>query len=84
MKSEEIINGWKDERSQIEVGQNFTEKVMSQVYLYEQKKKKLSFDMQRFVAVICGHPLVKAGMVAAGIIAGFIRMAFTVYVFLRT
>lgn len=84
MKSEKIINSWKDQRNQIEVGENFTDKVMNQVYQYEQKKKKPLLDMQRFVDVIYAHPLAKVGMVAAGVVAGFIRMAFTVYMFLGT
>jgi hypothetical protein len=84
MKTEEIINGWKYRKSQIEVGQNFTEKVMNQIYQYEQKKRKPLFDVQWLIELICAHPLAKTGMVAVSVIAGFIRMAFTVYVFLRT
>lgn len=84
MKSKELYDNWKKQRSQIEVGQNFTEKVMSQVYQYEQTKPKPLFDMQRLFEFISAHPLAKAGLIVAGAVAGFIRMAFTIYVFLGT
>ncbi len=84
MKSEEIYNAWKEQKSQVEIEKNFTDKVMNQVYIYEQNRRKPLFDVQRFFELISAHPLVKAGMIAAGVIAGFIRMAFTVYVFLGT
>ena len=81
MKNEQLYDDWKKQRNQVEVGDNFTEKVMHQVYQYEQKKKKPLLDMQRFVEAVYAHPLAKAGMVFAGVIAGFIRMSFTIYVF---
>ena len=84
MKSEQLYDDWKKQRSQIEIGHDFTEKVMKQVYEYEQKKAKPLFDVQWLVEFISAHPLAKTVMVAAGVIAGFIRMAFTVYMFLGT
>ena len=84
MKNEQFYDDWKRQRSQVEVGDDLTEKVMKQVYQYEQKKKKPLLYMQRFVETIYDHPLAKAGMVVAGMVAGFIRIAFTVYVFLGT
>jgi len=84
MKSEEVYDTWKEEKSQIDIRQDFADEVMNQVYQYERNKKKPLLDMQRFVEVISAHPLAKAGLIAAGAIAGFIRMAFTVYMFLGT
>ncbi|MBC8481263.1 MAG: hypothetical protein H8D47_01180 [Planctomycetes bacterium] len=83
MKSEKVYEDWKKQRSQIDVDPKFAEKVMKKVCQYEQKKKPL-LDVQRFVEAIYTHTLAKAGMVAAGVVAGFIRMAFTVYMFLGT
>ena len=82
MKSEKIINDWKDQRSQIEIGQNFTDQVMNQVYQHEQTKPKPLFDMQRLVELISGHPLVKIGLVAGGAITGFVRLVFMIIVIL--
>ena len=84
MKNEQLYDDWKKQRSHVEVGQNFTVKVMNQVHQYEQKKKKPLLYMQRFMETIYAHPLAKAGMVAAGVVTGFIRIAFTVYMFLGT
>jgi len=74
MKNEEIINSWKNQRNQIEVGQNFTEEVMVQIHHYEQKKRKPLFDAQRFVELISVHPLIKTGMVLASVVIGFVRV----------
>ncbi len=84
MKSEEVINNWKEQRSRIEVGENFAEGVMNRVYQYERLKRKPLFDVQRFLELISARPLAKAGLITAGAIAGFIRMALTVYMFLVT
>jgi hypothetical protein len=84
MKSEEVYDTWKEEKSQIDIREDFADGVMNQVYQYAQKKRKLLFDVQWLVELISDHPLAKAGLIAAGAIAGFIRMAFTVYMFLGT
>ena len=84
MKSEEDYNIWKGQKNQIEVGRNFKEGVMSKIYQYEQKKSKHLFDVQRLVEFITVNPLARAGLVAAGAVAGFVRLVFVVYMFLRT
>ena len=82
MKSEKFYDDWKKQRSQVEVGDDFTEKVMNQVYQYEQTKPKPLFDAQRFVEFISAHRLAKAGMIAIGTVAGFVRVAFIIHVLL--
>jgi hypothetical protein len=82
MKSEKFYDDWKKQRSQIGVGQNFTEKVMNQVYQYEQKKRKPLFDVQRLVEFISAHPLAKAGLITSGTVVGFIRVVFIIHILL--
>ncbi|MHC4461577.1 MAG: hypothetical protein ACYS30_09090 [Planctomycetota bacterium] len=82
MKSEEVYNAWKERKSQIEISENFTDEVMNQVYQHAQKKRKSMFDMRQLVELISAHPLAKAGLVAAGAVAGFVRVAFVVCMFL--
>ena len=82
MKSEQLYDDWKKQRSQIEVGEDFTKKMMHQVYQYEQKKKKPLLYMQRFVEVISAYPLAKAGIIVIGTITGFVRVAFMIRVLL--
>lgn len=82
MKTEEIYNTWKEQKSQIEVGKGFSGKVMSQIYQYEHGKRMPLIDMDRVAELISAHPLAKAGLVAAGAVAGFVRVAFVVCVFL--
>lgn len=82
MKKEETYDAWKEQKSQIEIGKGFSDKVMSRIYQYEQKKKKPLLDMQRFIEVISAHPLAKAGIIAIGAITGLVRIAFMIHVLL--
>ena len=82
MKSEKIYDDWKKQRSHTEVGQNFTDQVMNRVYQYEQTKPKPLFDMQRLIEFISAHPLAKAGLIASGAVAGFVRVAFMIHILL--
>ena len=84
MKSEKIYDDWKKQRSQIEIGENFTEKVMCQVHRYEQRRKASSFDTQWLVEATTAHPLVQAAMIAVGAIVGFIRLAIMLHIMLYT
>lgn len=83
MKNEQFYDDWKKQR-QVEVGHNFTEKAMKQVYQYEQGRKSSLFDIQWLVATITAHPLVQAAMIAVGAIMGFIRLAITLHILLYT
>lgn len=84
MKNEEIINGWKERKGQIEISEDFAGKVMSQIYRYEQKKRAPLFDTQRLIELISAHPLAEAGLITAGVVTGFVRIVFVVCTFLRT
>ena len=82
MKRQEVYNAWKERKSQIEISENFTDEVMNQVYQHAQKKRKPMFDVDRLIERISAHPLAQAGLIAAGAVAGFVRVAFVVCVFL--
>ena len=82
MKSEETYNLWKDQKYKIETGSNFPEKVMNQIYQYEQKKSKPLFDIYQLIEFISAHPLAKAGLIAAGALIGLVRLIFVVIMIL--
>jgi len=84
MKSEEVYDTWKEEKSQIDIRQDFADEVMNQVYQYARKKTKRLLDVQWLIDLISAHPLAKAGLIAAGAIAGFVRVAFVVCMFLSS
>jgi hypothetical protein len=84
MKSEEVYDTWKEEKSQIDIRQDFADEVMNQVYQYAQKKTKRLLDVQWLIELISAHPLAKAGLIAAGAVAGFVRVAFVVCMFLSS
>jgi len=78
MKTEEIYNTWKEQKSQIEVGKGFSDKVMNQICRYEQNKRKSLFDMQSLIEFMSAHTLVRAGLILTGGVVGFIRVVFVV------
>ncbi len=84
MKSEQLYDNWKKQRSQVEVGHDFTEKVMKQVYQYEQRIKSSLFDIQWLVQAITAHPLAQAAMIAVGAIVGSIRLAIMLHILIYT
>lgn len=84
MKNEQLYDDWKKQRSQVEVGLDFTEKVMKQVYQYKQRKKPPLFDIQWLIETITVHPLVQAATIAVGAIVGFIRLAIMLHILLYT
>ena len=84
MKNEKFYEDWKKHKSQIDVGPNFTEKVMRQVYQYQQKKKSSLFDFKWLVEIITAHPSVQAAMIAIGAVVGFIRLVIMLHVLLYT
>ena len=84
MKNEKFYDDWKRQRSQVEVGDDFTEKVMKQVYQYKQRRRSSLFDIHWLVATITAHPLVQAAMIAVGAIIGFIRLAIMLRILLYT
>jgi len=82
MKSEEVYDTWKEEKSQIDIREDFADEVMNQVYQYAQKKRKLLFDVQWLVELISVHPLAKAGLVTAGAVTGLVRLILMIVVIL--
>lgn len=83
MKPQEIYEPWKESKRQVEVPENFANEVMDRIHQCGQKKGKSLFDIRPFVELIVGHPLARPAMVAAGALAGILRIVFVVCVFLR-
>jgi len=82
MKNEKLYNRWKEERAAVDIDANFPDKVMNQIYQYEQNKRKPLFDVQRLIETISAHPFAKAGLITAGAIGGIVRAGFMLYAIL--
>lgn len=80
MKSQEIYNAWKEQKSQIEIDTGFSNKVMNLIHQYGQRKKVSLFD--EFIELISAHLLAKIGLIAVGAATGFFRLVFMVIVIL--
>lgn len=78
MKENEVYKSWKQEKRQIDVNQNFTDRVMKRVYQWEQSKKKSPFTTEKLVELISLNPLAKTGLVVAGAATGIVRIVIMI------
>jgi len=74
MKDHEVYESWRQEKRQIDVSRNFTERVMNEVHQCEQSRKIPLIKMERLIDLISFHPLAKTGLVAAGAVTGIVRL----------
>lgn len=84
MKRQEIYNAWKETKRQIDISEGFSRQMLNQIRQYEREKRKPLFDVNRLIERISAHPFAKAGLIAAGAVAGLVRVAFVICVFLGT
>jgi hypothetical protein len=74
MKSDEVYESWRQEKRQIEVSRNFTDRVMDEIFQLEQNRNIIQLKMNKLVELISFHPLAKTGLVAVGAVIGIVRV----------
>ena len=74
MKNNGVYESWKQEKRQIDVGEDFTDRVMNEVYQWEHSRKSSRFNIEKLIERISFHPIVKIGLVSAGAVAGIVRL----------
>jgi len=82
MKNEEILKLWTDRKLQMETEGDFSAKVMSRIYKYEEQRKKPLFNISRLVEIATSNPLAKAAMIMTAAMAGVLRVVFLLCTFL--
>ena len=82
MKSNEVYESWKLKKCQVEVSQNFTDRVMNQIYQLEQNRNITQLKMNRLIELISFHPLAKTGLVAVGAVIGIVRVIIMIHTIL--
>ena len=82
MKDHKVYESWKQEKSQIDVSQNFTGRVMNQVYQLERSRNIPRLKMERLIELISFHPLAKSGLVAVGAVTGIVRVIIMIHAIL--
>ena len=82
MKRQEAYAAWKTQRKQAEATGDFTGAVMSKIHEYNRSRRSFRSDIEGLIDSILLHPLAKVGLVAAGAIAGVVRVIFMLYAFL--
>jgi len=74
MKDNEVYESWRHAKRQIDVSQNFTDKVMNQINSWEQSRNCPLLKTERLIELISFHPLAKTGLVMAGAATGIVRL----------
>jgi len=82
MNENEVYESWRQEKHQIDVSQNFTDRVMNQVYQLEQSGKSPLLKTERLIELISFHPLAKTGLVAVGAAMGIVRLIIMIHAIL--
>ncbi len=82
MKDHEVYEPWRQKKRQIDVSQKFTNRVMNQVFQWEQNSKSPLSKMERLIELISFHPLAKTGLVAAAAVTGIVRLIIMIHAIL--
>ncbi len=82
MKDHKVYESWRQEKRQIDVSQNFTDRAMNQVCQWEQSRKSPLLKMERLIELISFHPLAKTGLVAVGAVTGIVRLIIMIHAIL--
>ena len=81
MKSDEIYEAWKKNRSEIDIGAGLTDDVMRQVRRYESARRRPLIDAQELIERISRRRPARAAVIAAAAITGAVRTWLVVYAF---
>jgi hypothetical protein len=81
MDKKKLYESWIEKKNQVEINKSFPDKVMNQIYQYDQRPRW--FDIQRLIDVISAHSIIKDGLVVAGVVAGFVRLAVMILMILN-
>jgi len=80
MDRKKLYESWIEKKSQAEIGGSFPDKVMNQIYQYEERPKW--FDIQRFIEIVSAHTIIKNGLVVIGALIGFVRVMYMILMIL--
>ena len=83
MKSQDIYNRWKEEKTQPEIKKDFGDKIMHQINRHEHKKDTPLFDLGKFIELISKHTLAKTAFIVGGAITGIVRLIIVVLMILN-
>lgn len=82
MKDNKVYESWMQEKQQIDISEDFTDRVMNEVFQWEQNRKSLRFNVERLIEMISFHPLAQIGLVAAGAVTGIVRLIIMIHTIL--
>ena len=82
MNSDEIMNLWKERKSQVETHRDFVDNVMNQLQKRGSHRRIPVFDVYRAIEIISSSPAATAAVIALGAVAGIVRVSIVILSFL--
>lgn len=82
MKSNDVYDAWKQQATQIDISDGFSDGVMSSVRSLERRKNRPRLDLETILEHITARPVVRIAVIGAGAIAGFLRVFIAAYALL--
>ena len=74
----EIYNLWKEQKQNVSISPDFTDRTMQKVVQYDPARAKSLFDPHLLMERLSRHALARAALLAAAGLIAFIRILFTV------
>jgi hypothetical protein len=84
MKRRQVYDAWKQQRQQADCQPGFAEAVMNRIREHEREKHRTFCGVYELMEMISACPLAQAALIIAGVLAGLVRVAFVIGMFLRT
>ena len=82
MNRDEIMNHWRQRKSQVEIHRDFADNVMNQLYERQSHRRRPAFDVYRLIEIISSSRAATAAVIALGAAAGIVRISIVVLSFL--
>jgi hypothetical protein len=82
MNSDEMMDIWKERKTQVETHRDFADKVMNQLHNRGSHRRTPVFDVYRVIEIISSSPAATAAVIALGAIAGIVRVSIVILSFL--
>ncbi len=82
MKSNDVYDAWKQQAKQVDISDGFSDTVMNRVHGLESRKTRPWLDLEAILDHITARPFAKFALVAAGAVAGFLRVFLAAYALL--
>ncbi len=82
MNRDEMMDIWKERKSQVETHRDFADEVMNQLHKCGPHRRSPVFDVYRLVEIISSSRAATAAVIVLGAAAGIVRVSIVILSFL--